>query len=345
MSLDVQIEKELDGFHLSARFTVQDGISGLLGASGSGKSMTLKCIAGFETPDEGRIVLNGRTLFDARQRVNLPPQRRRVGYLFQNYALFPNMTVQGNILCGLRRVPDPRERSRRLRETLRLFRLEDIASRMPHEISGGQAQRVALARILANRPEALLLDEPFSALDAHLRLNLQMELRDRLRDYGGPVLMVTHSRDEAYRMCEALAVADRGTLNGIRDTGALFADPGSRTAARITGCKNIARAWKLGEHEINVPEWNVRFRTERTVRDGLKGVAFRAHDLSPKEARNAFPVRYAGEMEEPFEWILLYRYAGQDGAPLWWRMAKEARPAQFPDHLGIAPAKLMLLYQ
>ena len=230
MSLDVNIEKDLGGFHLSAHFSVENGIVGFLGASGSGKSMTLKCIAGIETPDRGSIVLDGVTLFDSETHVNLPPQKRQVGYLFQNYALYPHMTVRKNILCGLHDVKGRAEREARLREALRLFQLEDIAEHRPSEISGGQAQRVALSRILVNKPKLLMLDEPFSALDSHLRLQLQLELKKTLSAYNGTVLMVTHSRDEAYHMCDAITIVENGTFDSVRATKPLFADPGARTS-------------------------------------------------------------------------------------------------------------------
>lgn len=346
MSLDVNIEKDLGGFHLSAHFSVENGIVGFLGASGSGKSMTLKCIAGIETPDRGSIVLDGVTLFDSETHVNLPPQKRQVGYLFQNYALYPHMTVRKNILCGLHDVKGRAEREARLREALRLFQLEDIAEHRPSEISGGQAQRVALSRILVNKPKLLMLDEPFSALDSHLRLQLQLELKKTLSAYNGTVLMVTHSRDEAYHMCDAITIVENGTFDSVRATKPLFADPGSFAAARLTGCKNIARAVKVGEHEVDVPEWNVRFTTQQTVRDDLKGVAFRAHYLNTRASVNSYPVSYAGEMEEPFEWILLFRYEGQssDSEPIWWRLPKDKRPQVFPERLGIAPTNILLLY-
>lgn len=347
MSLDVSIEKNLGDFRLNARFSADGGVVGLLGASGSGKSLTLRCIAGVETPDRGRIVLDGVTLFDSERRVNLPPQKRRVGYLFQNYALFPHMSVRKNILCGLHGVRDGRERETLLRDALRLFRLEDVAEHKPSELSGGQAQRAALARILVNRPKLLMLDEPFSALDAHLRLQLQLELKKTLSAYGGTVLMVTHNRDEAYHMCDAITVADSGVFAPVRGTKPLFADPRSFAAARLTGCKNIARAIRTGEREVEVPEWGVRFTTAQPVGDGLKGVAFRAHYLNARTAENRFPVRFEGEMEEPFEWILLFRYAGQsaDSRPIWWRLPKDKRPQTFPEQLGIAPVNVLPLYE
>ncbi|MGX8693196.1 MAG: sulfate/molybdate ABC transporter ATP-binding protein, partial [Clostridia bacterium] len=196
MSLHVDIRKRLGSFTLDVSFTAENGVTSLLGASGCGKSMTLKCIAGIEKPDEGRIELDGRVLFDSETGVNLPPQKRRVGYLFQNYALFPNMTVAQNIFCGLNREKDRALKERRLREMLRMMQLEGLEERKPAQLSGGQQQRVALARILVNDPQILLLDEPFSALDGHLRDSLKVEMRDLLERFGREVLMVTHDRNE-----------------------------------------------------------------------------------------------------------------------------------------------------
>lgn len=347
MSLTVHIRKQLDAFTLRADFETDGGVAGLLGMSGSGKSMTLKCIAGIETPDEGSIVLDGVTLFDSKKRINVKTQQRRVGYLFQNYALYPHMTVRQNILCGLHGEQNPKVREETLAKVLREFGIEEIADRKPAHISGGQAQRTALARILVNRPKVLLLDEPFSALDAHLRLQMQLEMKQSLDAYEGDVVMVTHSREEAYHLCESIAVTDAGKVSALRKTKELFADPVSFNAARVTGCKNIAACRKTGTHEVFVPEWNVYFTTAKEVRDDVKGVAFRAHYLHPRTDTNRFPVQFAGEMEQPFEWVLLYRYEGQseDAEPLWWRLPKDKRPQTFPETLGIAPVNLLLLYE
>lgn len=191
MSLYVDIEKRLGAFRLQSKFEVADETLALLGASGCGKSVTLKCIAGIMTPDRGRIVLNGRVLFDSEKRTDLTPQQRRVGYLFQQYALFPNMTVEQNILCGIR--AGSRSEKRALAaEKLRMFRLEGLEKKYPAQLSGGQQQRVALARILASEPQAILLDEPFSALDSYLKWELELELGELLGAFDGPILWVSH---------------------------------------------------------------------------------------------------------------------------------------------------------
>ena len=345
MSLTVEIEKRLGDFSLCVQFETDGGILGLLGASGCGKSMTLKCIAGIEKPDSGRIVLDGRTLFDADRHINLPPQQRQVGYLFQNYALFPNMTVRQNILCGLRAQKDRAKREQALSEIVALLQLEGLEDRRPSQISGGQAQRAALARILVSRPKLLMLDEPFSALDSHLRVQLQMQMRELLSGFPGDVLLVTHSRDEAYHLCQRIAVLDGGELLAVKETKALFADPGSVRAAQLTGCKNISRARKTGEYEVEAIDWGLRFVTEAPVRDGVTGVGIRAHYFNPKSGVNSAPVRLADQMEEPFEWILTFRWANQsdDSPALWWRVPKDKRPVPFPQALGISPANVLPL--
>ena len=347
MSLHVDIRKYLGSFVLDASFTAEYGITSLLGASGCGKSMTLKCIAGIEKPDEGRIELDGRVLFDSAKGINLPPQARRVGYLFQNYALFPNMTVRQNILCGLKREKNWSEKERRLSEMLRMMQLDGLENRKPAQLSGGQQQRTALARILVNDPQILLLDEPFSALDAHLRDSLKVEMRDLLENFGREVLMVTHDRNEAYNMSREIAVMDKGRLLTIKPTKELFADPGSVPAAILTGCKNIAAASRVDDHTVEVPEWGVRFETKQPVREGLRAVGVRAHYFGPNAPQNRFPVRLVEEMEEPFETILHFRYEGQreDSPAIWWRLNKEKRPQEFPQELGVAPANILLLYE
>jgi len=347
MSLLVDIRKDLGGFLLDVHFTAENGVTTMLGASGCGKSLTLKCIAGIEKPDEGRIVLDGETLFDSEKKINLPPQKRHVGYLFQNYALFPNMTVRQNILCGLSREKDRAKKEERLYELLRMMRLEGLEEHKPSQLSGGQQQRTALARILVSDPRVLLLDEPFSALDGHLRDSLKVELRDVLERFGREVLMVTHDRTEAYNMSARIAVMDRGSFLTVKTPKELFADPGSVQACILTGCKNIAPAKKSGEHEVEVPDWGVRLQTKQPVGDNLCAVGIRAHYFGPGAAQNRFPVSFVEEMEEPFETIIQFRYAGQrpDTPPIWWRLAKDKRPQQFPEELGIAPVNILLLYE
>ncbi len=199
MTIRFDVKKDFGDFCLDLRLQAGNEVMGLLGASGCGKSMTLKSIAGVKKPDSGRIVLDDKVLFDSQARINLAPQERRVGFLFQNYALFPQMTVLDNIRMGARREKNTVLKEKKVAEIMERFEITDLANRYPSQISGGQQQRTALARILVSDPEILLLDEPFSALDTHLRFRLERELREIARNFGKTVFLVSHDKDETFR--------------------------------------------------------------------------------------------------------------------------------------------------
>ncbi|MCL2366915.1 MAG: ATP-binding cassette domain-containing protein [Oscillospiraceae bacterium] len=345
MSLFVDIRKKLGNFYLDVCIETKNDVLGLLGASGSGKSMTLKCIAGIEKPDEGKIILNGITLFDCAKRINLPPQKRKVGYLFQNYALFPNMNVRQNILCGMHGEKDKTTKEHTLAKILEMTQLQGFEKHRPHELSGGQQQRVALARILVGSPNLLMLDEPFSALDSQLRARLQIDMREMLKEFGKSVLMVTHDRTEAYRLCHQIALVDKGKILAQKSTKALFADPESREAALMTGCKNIMDAEKTGEYELFVPAWGIHLTTALPIRAGLTAVGIRAHYFNSRTNHNRYPVRCVEIIEEPFENIFQFRYEQQDeNTPnIWWHVPKDRMP-RAPYEVGIAPQNVLPLY-
>jgi molybdate transport system ATP-binding protein len=274
MSLKVRIKKRLSAaFCLETEFeTGEDSVClGILGASGSGKSMTLKCVAGIETPDEGHISVNGRVLFDSGKKINLKPRERQVGYLFQNYALFPRMTVMENIRVGLsdslsrglsgslnRGLSKP-GRAEKARAWIESMELGGLENRLPSQLSGGQQQRAALARMLIRNPDVILLDEPFSALDSGLREQMQIRFLDLIqRERRVDVVMVTHSRDEAYKLCDSILVMEAGRILAGGSTKQIFANPLSIQAARLTGCKNISPIKRLGENEVLALNWGLR---------------------------------------------------------------------------------------
>lgn len=347
MSLEVNIEKKLDGFTLRAAFTAGNISTALLGASGCGKSMTLRCIAGIVKPDCGRIVLDGRVLFDSDRHIDLPPQQRGVGLLFQNYALFPNMTVEQNILCGLKTEKDHAARRAACAEMLRAMRLEELAKRYPAQLSGGQQQRTALARILVGKPRILMLDEPFSALDSYLREEVEGEVGGLLASFAGTALLVTHNRDEAYRLCKEMIVLNEGQVLRTGSTKEVFADPQSIAAARLTGCKNILPCTPLSSHTVQLDGWDTTLRLALPVPAGCTAVGIRAHDFTPctADAPNAIPVKAVSTSENPFDWNLICT-PPEGTAQLWWKVSKKslcsAAPAA-PQYLRAAPESIMPL--
>ena len=308
MVLSVDIEKTLGDFHLRVRFEAEREIMALLGASGCGKSMTLKCIAGIQRPDRGRIVLGDRVLFDSEAGINLPPQKRHVGYLFQQYALFPNMTVEQNILAGARG-GTRQERRATVAEMVRTFRLEGLEKLRPSQLSGGQQQRVALARILAGQPELLLLDEPFSALDEHLKWQLELELADTLKTFPGGVLFVSHSRDEVYRLCDTVCVLTQGKSDPKETIQELFAAPATLGAALISGCKNISPA-QVRPEGLFCPDWGVTLRTAQPVSDRTRYAGIRAHYFTLEGAVNPIPCRVSRVIDNVFSTVVMLSTPG-----------------------------------
>jgi molybdate transport system ATP-binding protein len=238
MQFELDIVKRMRGageeFTLRSRFATTDNALVLFGPSGSGKTLTLQAIAGLLTPDQGRIAVNGDVLYDSRAGINLPTRRRGLGYLFQDYALFPHRTVWDNVAFGLTPLfgRASRRDARRVDELLDLFGLSALARQRPAALSGGQKQRTALARALATRPRMLLLDEPFSALDQPLRLRMRSELAKILEKFNIPMIMVTHDTDEMESFAESVVVYRQGCVVGLH-TSADMAQPGTNACRAI----------------------------------------------------------------------------------------------------------------
>ncbi len=211
MALSLQLHKKVEGFTLEVEWAIQEDLAILFGFSGAGKSMTLQMIAGLMKPDQGTIRLNERLLFDSRTGIDVRPQDRSIGYVFQDLALFPHLTVRGNIMYGANGL-GKKERREKTEEMIESFHLEGLGNKKPVEISGGQRQRVALARALIRRPKLLLLDEPFSALDHPLRLEMHQYLTGVARQYKIPVVMVTHDLNEALKLGERIVVYSQGRV-------------------------------------------------------------------------------------------------------------------------------------
>ena len=350
MSITVRIRKKLSpAFTLELDFESRAGCLGILGPSGSGKSMTLKCIAGIERPDEGYIAVDGRTLFDSAKRVNLRPQERRVGYLFQNYALFPNMTVLENISVPPGAERKPAEASRWIER----FGLAGLENRYPRQLSGGQQQRAALARMLFSSPNAVLFDEPFSALDSTLREYMQLQLQQLLEEEGAGgagrnAILVTHNRDEVYRLCRELTVMDGGRIIVKGDTRCVFQNPRFVNAARLTGCKNISPVRQISENEVFALDWGLPLRLNGSA-DGLTHIGIRAHDFVPSGTPRGFnEVRVSIRQlsSEPFEEVVLFTNADakevSEKKEIWWKYSRYMKQS-IPERLFLPPEALLSL--
>lgn len=346
MALSVDIQKHLGNFHLEVQFEAENERLALLGASGCGKSVTLRCIAGILSPDEGKIILDGSVLYDSAAHIDLPPQKRQIGYLFQQYALFPNMTVRQNIAAAVR---DKSKRRTAAAEKLRQFQLEDIAEKKTWQISGGQQQRTALARILASEPKAILLDEPFSALDSYLKYQLELELMETLEQFPGSVLWVSHDRGEVFRSCQRVCVLDRGQSQPVQTLDDLFYRPDTEAAARLSGCKNYADAVPQGR-SVFLPDWDITLDCGTPVPPEVRRIGVRAHHVRHAEAggKNAISCTVVRVVEDVFSTIVLLRpaHAKPDTPLLRMELDKAAWQAISDGKeltVSIAPQNILLL--
>ena len=351
MALTVEIEKRLGSFRLHVSFAAASGEPlALLGASGCGKSLALRCIAGLERPDRGRIQLNGRVLFDSGKKIDLPPQARRVGYLFQQYALFPHMTVAENIAAGARRLEKSR-RAARAAELTAALRLEGLGNLRPRQLSGGQQQRAALARLLASEPEALLLDEPLAALDSHLRWQLEPTLREAIGRFGGPAVWVSHDQGEVCRNCRRVCFLEEGRSAPVRGMRELLADPGTMGAARLSGCRNCLPAEPGPEPgSVRVPAWGLTLRAAAPWRPGLAAVGIRARQVRPAgaETPGAFPCAVLSAAEDVSSVLAALRpLAAEEGAPPLWMELEPSAWLPLADRrqlwVSVEPEQVLLL--
>ena len=315
MSLFVDIRKRFPNFELDVSFEAGKETLGFLGASGSGKSMTLRCISGLETPDEGRIVVEGTTFFDSSQGINLSPQQRKTALLFQSYMLFPNLTVAENIAAGIPRTTPKDVLHDLVEEQLIRFGLQGFGKRYPVRLSGGQQQRVALARMLAANPGILMLDEPFSALDAHLKSELEQDMLDLFEHFDGTILYVSHDIDEAFRFCDRIAVVDHGSLREITTTADILSAPGTLATLKVSGVRNISPVRRLSDHEVEATAWGIALHCEREVPLDVAYMGVRAYYLSIADGQdhNVFDMRVLRVSDSRFERTVMLAPANQSG--------------------------------
>ena len=338
--LKFNIQKKLKEFDLNVAFELKKGCLGILGPSGCGKSMTLKSIAGIVDPDNGFVSLTTdkeTVYFDSNNKINIKPQKRNVGYLFQNYALFPNMTVEENVAAGLEKDHDEKI----VYDMIKRFHLDGLEKRYPRQLSGGQQQRVALARILAYGPDVILFDEPFSAMDTYLKEQLRVELVNLLNSFDGLSILVTHDRDEAFQFCDELLILDEGQIIAKGDTRELFENPKKVEVARLTGCKNISKIEIIDDYHLKSLDWGCIFEVSEKISPNITHIGIRAHDFvaAEKDDVNSIDTSNSKKLEMPFEW----RITLSNG--LWWIYEKRIHDHDFeiPDYLKVDPKNIILL--
>lgn len=291
-------------------------------------------------------------LIDGQDVTHMPVEKRNIGMVFQSYALFPTMTVYENLAFGLKvKKLSAAEIDKKVKDVAKVIEIkEEQLTRNVSELSGGQQQRVALARMMIGEPEAILLDEPFSALDGYLKDVLQKDMQEFLKQYQGDMLMVTHSRDEAFRFCNELMLLKDGKTLIFGDTRKLFEQPQLLEAARLTGCKNSSRIERMGEYQVFALDWGISLRTEQKVELDMTHIAIRGHWIRPSEkaGENCLVFEAAEYVETTFEHQYLVKSPGmEDGAVLWWMRPKKSftdeHDKNLPKYLYLPPEHLMLL--
>ncbi|SHE29308.1 sulfate/molybdate ABC transporter ATP-binding protein [Alkalibacter saccharofermentans] len=345
MSLRIDARKNLGDFLLDLKIESSSKRIGIIGSSGSGKSMMLRMLSGLSTPDEGVIMVNDTCLYDSARSINLPARDRKTGFLFQNYALFPNMTLEENIIFSLDKkslqIPE------KISSLIDMLGLDKLRNRYPSQLSGGQRQRAALARALAIDPDILMLDEPFSALDNHLRRQTIDRFVDYLEDYQGIILFVTHNMEEAYRLCDEVVVISKGRVDSIGKREEMFSNPPTRTAAKLAGYRNIT------------PTANLQGGKSRLLNYGIdveRDAAFKPYAILPgrglslcsEQEPGTFKAFISDIKESPFSVVVSLEF--ENGlVPLEWDIKRslwdgfEKKDLMETLHIGIDTSEIIYL--
>ena len=307
--LQVSLRRKLLGkggaFELHVSFVLRNGITILFGASGAGKTTLLDCIAGTAMPDSGRITHDLRVLFDSSRGIDIPPRGRKIGYVFQDLALFPHLSAEANVAYGLSGIKAP-ERTRRVLKTLDSLGIVELRGRRPAQLSGGERQRVALARALVTEPSILLLDEPLAALDLPVRMKIAEDLRRSIQNLPIPVLYVTHSRDEVFALGEKILVLEQGKLIAQGTPHQVMSTPRSETVAQLAGFENVfdaqvtsiheergTMACRIASSQVEIETPLVRSEVGRNLRVGISAGDILLATSAPVgiSARNVLPGR------------------------------------------------------
>lgn len=320
--LKINIEKTIDKFKLKIKFDFKKGVLGIIGESGSGKSMLLKCLSGIETINKGYIELDDKILYDSEKVIDTKIQNRNIGFVFQNYAIFPHLNVYENIEYGIKNINN-NERKIKIDSIIKKMKLVGFEKHYSNQLSGGQLQRVALARTLVKEPKLLLLDEPFSALDSHIKERLENELLKLIKEnFDGLVIIVTHNIEEAYKLCDYIAVMNNGRLMQLDTKERLIKNPDNIHTARLTGCKNIFEGIIIEKDEkimlvaaydliikYNLSDEKQKDKLKNKSKGDALNIGIRAHDIvivDEKEKNNYKNNTYYGEVISVIEKIFSY---------------------------------------
>ena len=309
----------------------------------------LHMFGGLDNPTSGKVIVDGQDLSHMTDEELTIFRRRNIGFVFQQYNLVPMLNVWENIILPVK-LDGKKIEKKYVDEIIDTLGIRTKLENLPSALSGGQQQRVALARMMIGEPEAILLDEPFSALDGYLKDVLQREMQDFLKDYPGDMILVTHSRDEAYKFCRELSIVHEGRILVTGETKQLFERPGLLEAAKLTGCKNFSRAERLGPHEIYAADWKMKLHTEENVDMDITHVGIRGHWIRPESepGENCMAVQVDQYIETTFEHQYMIRNkAEENAAGLWWMRPKnsftEDPDKDLPEYLYFPPEHLMLL--
>ena len=328
MSLVLDIKKRYPGFVLDMQLEAGEERVALLGASGCGKSCTLRCIAGVETPDEGKIVVNGVTFFDSAAGINLSPQARKCALLFQNYQLFPNMTVADNVCAGVKDAGDAAARKKLAERYLSIFGLADFVDPLsPHDSRAGSSSAWRLPAWWRRIRAFFMFDEPMSALDSYLKSALEQNMLDLFDVCNRTVLYVSHDIDEACRLCQRICVMHDGHVEEIGSVEDVVRRPQTLAALRLTGCKNTSRARKIGDEEVEALDWGMTFNVGREVPDDVAYLGIRASyfhvDNRAERGRNSYDLHVARVSDSRFERLVLLDVPRADAPTrLQWKVNK-----------------------
>ncbi len=349
MAIFCDIKKKLGNFTLQVSFDIKEETVALMGASGCGKSMTLRCIAGIMKPDSGKIIINGLTVYDSEKKIDLPPQKRRVGYMFQDYALFPNMTVEQNILSVL-----GKNRRDELTEYAKSYHLTNLLKHYPKQLSGGQKQRCALARMMAAEPEIILLDEPFSALDSYLRWQMEQEITAVLKQTQRSVLFVSHDRDEVFRVSDRVVIIHKGISEAIAEKHKLYRQPVTYVDALLTGCKNICGA-EIKDGMLIAKDFGITLNYQKEdmqeTEKNIRYIGIRSNHIQPAHQYDsdapAFVSAYSVEqmIENVFTCVLMVRLPGSETALRWEMQKDDYEDLSFHDSRLAIPYEYIYLLQ